>query len=253
MRPRFAWDLVWGNVGDDISPAARYSLTAEPLPRPPQSELQNSFANQTIIAHPDLFKITCNINVKKLNDLLQDHPNQPFVQSVIVGLTEGFWPWAEHQDGYPITNCEPQHPPKDDRVWDFLLEQCEKEIKAERFSAPFCDLLPGMNVVPVHTIPKPVDKLRLIVDHSARSYSINSMIDRSSISGVKIDGIKTLGDSIRVFRANQPDGLAPPLVLWKSDIAATSRQLPMHPLWQIKQAVQISSEFCIDRCNNIGR
>ena len=126
MRPRFARDLVWGNVGDDISPAARYSLTAEPLPRPPQSELQNSFANQTIIAHPDLFKITCNINVKKLNDLLQDHPNQPFVQSVIVGLTEGFWPWAEPQDGYPITNCEPQHPPKDDQVQDFLLEQREK-------------------------------------------------------------------------------------------------------------------------------
>ena len=28
----FTQDLVWGNVEDDISPAARYSLTAEPLP-----------------------------------------------------------------------------------------------------------------------------------------------------------------------------------------------------------------------------
>ena len=145
-----------------------------------------------------------------------------------------------------------QHPPRDDWVRDFLLEQREKEIKAERFSKPFTDLLPGMNVVPVHTIPKPGNKLQLIVDHSTSSCSINSMIDQESISGVKLDGIKTLGDSIRVFRANQPDGLAPPLVLWKSDVAAMYRQMPMHPLWQIKQAVQINSEFSIDRCNNFG-
>jgi hypothetical protein len=153
---------------------------------------------------------------------------------------------------YSITHCEPQHPSKDDPVWDFLLEQREKEIKVERFSEPFTNLLPGMNVVPIHTIPKPGDKLRLTVDHSAGSCSINSMIDQESISGVKLDGIKTLGDSIKVFRTNQPDGLAPPLVLWKSDVMATYQQMPMHPLWQIKQAVQINSEFSINRCNNFG-
>jgi hypothetical protein len=252
MRPKFARDLVWGAVEDDISPAARYSLTAEPLPRPPQSELENLIANETIRAHPELFKITCKINVKRFSELLQNHPNQPFVRSVIIGLTEGFWPWAEQQDGYPITHCEAQHPPKDNRERDFLLEQRKKEIKAGRFSEPFTNLLPGMNVVPVHAVPKSVDKLRLVVDHSAGSCSINSMIDRDSISGVKLDGIKTLGDSIRVFRANQPEGLAPPLVLWKSDVAAAYRQMPMHPLWQIKQAVQINDQFSIDRCNNFG-
>ena len=141
------------------------------------------------------------------------------MRSVIVGLMEGFWPWAEQQDGYPVTHCELQHPPKDDWVWDFLLEQREKEINAGRLSELFKDLLPGMNVVPVHTIPKPGDKLRLIVDHSASTCSINSMIECQSISGVKLDGIRTLGDSIRVFRANHPDSLAPLLVLWKSDVA----------------------------------
>jgi hypothetical protein len=83
------------------------------------------------------------------------------------------------------------HPPKDNRERDFLLEQREKEIKAGRFSEPFTNLLPGMNIVPVHAVPKPVDRLRLVVDHSAGSCSINSMIDRDSISGVKLDGIKT--------------------------------------------------------------
>ena len=134
-------------------------------------------ANETICTHFDLFKITCNINIKKFNELLKEHPNQPFVQSVIIGLTEGFWPWAEPQEGYPVTHCEAQHPPRNDRERDFLLEQCEKEIKARCFSEPFLELLPGMNIVPVHTIPKLVDKLHLIVDHSTGSCSINSMID----------------------------------------------------------------------------
>jgi hypothetical protein len=85
-----------------------------------------------------------------------------------------------------------------------LLSRRKKEITASCFSEPFNELLPGMNVVPVHAVPKPVDKLHLVVDHSAGTYSINSMIDRESISGVKLDGIKTLGDSIRVFCATHP-------------------------------------------------
>jgi hypothetical protein len=32
MRPKFARDLVWGMVEDDISPTAHYSLFADPLP-----------------------------------------------------------------------------------------------------------------------------------------------------------------------------------------------------------------------------
>ena len=90
MHPKFTCDLLWGEIEDDISPAACYSLTAELLPRPPQSELQNIAANQTISEHPELCKVICRIDTVKLNELLHNHPNQPFIQSVIVGLTEGF-------------------------------------------------------------------------------------------------------------------------------------------------------------------
>jgi len=255
MRPRFARDLIWGTVDSAISPAAQYSLLADPLPRPPASELNNIPANKTIRDNPHLFKIVCNIDIKKFAELLTDHPNQPFVQSVVVGLSEGFWPWAEPQDGYPVTHNEPQHPPRNDRHREFMLSQREKETKAERFSPPFGTLLPGMNVVPVHVVPKPPeDKLRLVVDHSAGPYSLNSMIDRQSIVGVKLDGIKTLGDSIREFHASHPEEFLSdkPLTLWKSDVAAAYRQMPMHPLWQIKQIVNIDGEFTVDRCNNFG-
>ena len=83
--------------GPEILEVRNYlpQYNADPLPCLPQSELENSIANETIRAHPDLFKITCNINITKFTELLQDHPNQPFVRSVIIGLTEGFWPWAK--------------------------------------------------------------------------------------------------------------------------------------------------------------
>ena len=109
---------------------------------------------------------------------------------MIIGLTEGFWPWAEPQDGYPATHNEPQHPLRNDCEHDFLLSQRQKEIEAKRFSEPFNTLLPGMNIVPIHVVPKPPDdKLCLVVNHSAGPYSINSMIDRQSIAGVKLDSI----------------------------------------------------------------
>jgi hypothetical protein len=40
--------------------------------------------------------------------------------------------------------------------------------------------------------------------------------------------------------------------MWKSDIAEAYRMCPMHPHWQIKQAVHIDGEFYIDRTNCFG-
>jgi hypothetical protein len=255
MHPKFARDLIWGDITNTISPAAQYSLFADPLLQPPQSKLENSTAINTIRDNPNLFKIVCNINIKKLAVLLEDHPNQPFVQSVIAGLHGGFWPWAEPHDEYPPTHNEPQHPLRNEREREFMLSQREKEMNADCFLRPFNTLLPGMNVVLVHVVPKPPDdKLCLVVDHSASPYSINLMIDCQSIAGVKLDGIKTLGDSIREFYALSPthQPCNKPLLLWKSDVAAVYRQMPMHPLWQIKQVVNINDQFCVNRCSNFG-
>ena len=54
----------------------------------------------------------------------------------------------------------------------------------------------------VHTIPKPSsEKLRMVFDHSAGKYFLNSMIDPKDIAGIKLDGIKSLGASLRSFGA----------------------------------------------------
>ena len=55
--------------------------------------------------------------------------------------------------------------PRHQKKHEFILSQHQKEIKVNHFSEPFSQLLLGMNVVPVHVVPKPIDKLRLIVDY----------------------------------------------------------------------------------------
>jgi hypothetical protein len=107
-----------------------------------------------------------------------------------------------------------------------------------------------MYSIPIHAVPKPdSDKLRLIVDHSDGAFSLNSMIERERIAGVKLDGIRTLGASLRAFHAKNPGAK---LILWKSNVAEAYRNCPMHPLWQAKQVVSVNGEKRIDRCNNFG-
>ena len=98
-----------------------------------------------------------------------------------------------------------------------------------------------MYSMPVHVVPKVAgsDKLHLIVDHSTSSYSLNSMIMRDDIAGAHLDTIKDLANLIIQFRRQFGNVK---LVLFKSDVSAAYRRLPMHPLWQIKQIITIDGQ-----------
>ena len=226
------------------------SLTAKPLPRPPLSAFTET-SLKTISQNPNLFKITCLIHVDIFEAILIDHPNPLFCQSVFTGLWEGFWPWLDKPEDYPETHNNSRRPPKTEEDHIFLAHQVLSEQKADRLSAPFRpDLLPGMYSPPVHTIPKPSsEKLCMVVDHSAGKYSLNSMINPKDIVGVKLDGIHSLRVSLRAFRANDPHAN---LVIFKSDIGAAYRQMPMHFLYQLLTVITVYNERRVDHCNNFG-
>lgn len=261
-RPRHFRDLLWDDTSAEITgAAASYSISADPLPGPPDSELMNETNQKTIRDNPDLFKVVCGIDVDRFEELLIGHPNPLFVASVCRGLREGFWPWAEISHDYPVVRECPSRVPAGEHEREFLRAQIEKEIKTERFSPAFGpDLLPGMYEIPVHAVPKAgaVDlfALRMVVDHSSGEFSPNSMITKASIAGVKLDGIKALGTALRVVRRRvkiaKPTQVAIALELWKSDVKAAYRQMPMHPLWQLKQVVNIFGKRYVDRNNNFG-
>ncbi|KAH7904309.1 hypothetical protein BJ138DRAFT_1019301, partial [Hygrophoropsis aurantiaca] len=144
------------------------------------SEKHAQISLATISSYLYLFPVHTPIKIDCLESLLLDHPNRPFVDSVIGGLREGLWPWAETTEEFPTTRDFPNRPLGTDCERDFVKQQFQIEIAAGHFPPSFGKhLLPGMYSVPIHTIPKPhSDKLRLIVDHSAGSFSLNSMIDR---------------------------------------------------------------------------
>ena len=252
-RPRYTRGLLWDSHDDTLSATAQWSLSAEPVPDVPAKEYENKAVVETIASHPHLFNITTPIKVDRFESLLTKHPNPNLVNSVCRSLRTGFWPHANtHHETYPVTWDNSYRPIRTKAEQDFIEAQIDKEVLAGRYSEDFGpDLLPGMYCSPIHTVPKPgTDTLRLINDQSAGEFAPNSMISRDDIAGTCMDGIKSLGASLRAFRRDNGDDIE--LVIHKSDVAGAYRNIPMSPMWQIKQAVACGDRRHIDGCNCFG-
>ncbi|OBZ71265.1 hypothetical protein A0H81_08358 [Grifola frondosa] len=251
-HPKYLRNLIWTAGGKRVLTTADASLTQAPLPDVPESEHSNPTVNATLKSHPHLFSIVTPIHVDHFEALLDGHPNPAFVRSVLRGLREGFWPWASSPPAsYPVTWDEDWPPPGDEATLAFLREQRDEEIALGRFSAAFGpDLLPGMYCMPIHAVSKPhSDKLRLVNDHSAGQFSLNSLITHESIKGVILDGIPALGESLRALRRKHG---AVRLIMWKSDVSQAYRHLPMSVYWQIKQVATFDRLRYVDQCNLFG-
>ncbi|KIY46252.1 hypothetical protein FISHEDRAFT_75807 [Fistulina hepatica ATCC 64428] len=256
--PKYARSLMWFSSNEEENPPkkeslADTSLTLKPVPEPPVKESTNVTAVATITHFPHLFPIVTPVNVDEFEALLRDHPNHSLVQSVCRSLCEGFWPWASTANrDYPDTydNAEGYRMLTDPAHIAFAHKQFAAEIAAGRFSPSFgSELLPGMYGVPVWVVPKPhSDGLRLVVDHSAGKYSLNSMIPKPERS-VHLDGLQQLGKALISAKLQHPHRR---LVIWKSDVSHAYRILPMHPLWQLKQMVKIDNTRHVDFDNNFG-
>lgn len=252
MRPKYLRYNIWDPNSDSSSCTADWTLTADPLERPPQSALDDEAVTRTINENPHLFKIVTPVRVEVFETYLASHPNQPFVKSVCDGLREGFWPWAEvPKPGYPITNDESKEAPTDVKKAEFLRAQRDVELAKGRFSPSFAhDLLPGMYCMPIYAVPKPHSTdLRLVTDQSYGKYSPNSMIMHEKVTGFPLDNMIHFGGMLMDLEKREP-GVEK--VVWKSDVAEAYRILPMHPRWQIKQVTRVDDEYHIDRCNVFG-
>lgn len=92
-----------------------------------------------------------------MNCTIAHHSNPHFINSVLVGLCEGFWPLAEVPENYPLTYDNPSSL-KTERQCKFIRAQISKEVAVRRFSESFGpDLLPGMYSPPIHAVPHTQD------------------------------------------------------------------------------------------------
>ena len=103
--------------------------------------------------------------------------------------------------------------------------------------------------MPIFAVPKPSGGLRLVTNHSYGPHSLNSLIPRENISGAPLDGLRQLGDALLKFQKLHGPV---PVNLFKSDVHAAYRLMPVAFEWQIKQVNTVDNSRHIDRCTCFG-
>ncbi|KAF9039398.1 hypothetical protein BJ165DRAFT_1531485 [Panaeolus papilionaceus] len=241
------------NDWDEDTPAGtvEWTLTAPPLPYPPQEILNDPISSKTVRDNPAYFPIITPVNISILHTELVGHPNSLLVESIISSLTTGFWPLVKSfPPEYPVTLDESAPTPQDPAKAAFLCEQRDVELAKNRYSPAFSQLLPGMYCMPIHAVPKDNgDSLQLVTDHSHGVFSLNSLIDKTSMPKAPLDNMKVFGAHMIAMQRRHP---GKKLKAWKYDVAEAYRLIPMHPLWQIKQVERIEGMYHVNRCNVFG-
>ncbi|KAF6756998.1 hypothetical protein DFP72DRAFT_809721, partial [Ephemerocybe angulata] len=173
---------------------SKWSEIAKPLPSPPHHVLEDPDVTSTLESHPHLFRIVTPINIDRFEQLLSSHPNRPFVDSVLDGLRNGFWPWASYPTDYPSTHEASTLPPQDETQREFLFKQRDIELEKGRYSEGLRALLPGMKTTPILAVPKDGGSdLRMVTNHSKEPYPQNGMVDKEAMGKVPLDGMRVLG------------------------------------------------------------
>jgi len=240
--PRYRRGYLWSSTPENsLSPAALSTETAPPLPSPPPHLLNNPVIQKTIESLQGHIKVDTPFNINRLETLLFDHPNQPFVRSVIRGLREGFWPFDEGdwkiEEGEVIKNST-----DDDLDLQAMRVYRDREVAAERWSSglPSSSLLPGMKMSPMF-VAWQKNKPRIITDHSASG--LNDGIPKAE-GHVKYDDMHPFGQTLYEWLQRNPNRRT---VIFKSDVASAFLNLSGHPLWQIRQIVVIDGVWHIVR------
>ncbi|KAF5368147.1 hypothetical protein D9615_010186 [Tricholomella constricta] len=243
--PRFRRGYVWSDSSsphsENISPSALYTETAPPLPMPPSHLLDDPDIKRSLLAMEHHIKVETPFDVDKFESMLHDHPNQPFVESVVTGLREGFWPFdegdwkaevADKMDNYSVEDLDLK------AIRNFR----DKEMKAGRWSEALetTELLAGMKLSPMFVVWQN-GKGRVITDHSGSG--INDGIPKEA-GKVRYDDMHSFGTTLREARRAHPGER---FVTWKSDVASAFLNLPAHPIWQLHQVVRVDGVLHIVR------
>ena len=256
MHPKFAKDLLWE---EDRYPSIRASaelsedpLVATPIHCPPARGSFHPDFLRTLDQNAKLFSVTTPIQITHFEYLLFQHPNRLFVDSLVHMLREGTWPWAQPPTNFPKIHDHLYLGTKLDNNEDyaaFAQEENDKETHLGWFSQPFAVLLPGMACMPTYVIARK-EKLRIGMDHIAGTLSLNSLISKDS-RAVPLCSLQQLG--YQLCHAHK-QFLDRQLVLFKCDVKSAYQLIPMHPYWQMLQAVKLpDGHFAINRNNVFGR
>ena len=233
--PRFKRGFVWdrSSASSLLSPSALSTESAPPLASPPSHLLNDPTIQSTLRTMRDYIRVETPFNIDRFEAFLHDHPNQPFVKSVMSSLRNGFWPFDEGIWKNDHKEVIENYPMKDGDI-EAIRAFRDGEVQARHWSdpLPFYDLLPGMKLSPIFVIWQR-GKLRVVTDHTASG--LNDYIPRSEAS-VHYDDMRTFGQAIFNAKRSHPDD---DLVTWKSDVSLAFLNLPAHPIYQLRQVIDV--------------
>jgi hypothetical protein len=162
---------------------------------------------------------------------------QPFVKSVMNSLRYGFWPFDEGNWKDDHEDIIQNYSTKEDD-FEAIRAFRDDEIQARRWSDPLPSniLLPGMKISPIFVVWLR-GKARVVTDHTASG--LNDCIPRSEAK-VRYDDMRTFGQAIfNAKRAHSTEDL----VTWKSDVSSAFLNLPTHPIYQLRQVVDVDGTW----------
>lgn len=236
FRRKFVWSRHHSN--DTLSPAAAATEFADPLPSPPKSLLNNPEIQSTLRYLDQYIKVESPFNVDRFENLLIDHPNQPFVKSVMKGLREGFWPFDEGEWDLESKEFRKNYSVEEQDLSTIRAFR-DKEVGLDRWSHPLPDttLHSGMKISPMFVIWQH-GKPRVITDHATSGSGLNDGIPEEE-AHVRYDDMHSFSQVLYDAIENNP---LREIITFKSDIASAFLNLPAHPLWQIRQIVIVDGE-----------
>ena len=141
----------------------------------------------------DFIKVDTPFDVDKFEHLLHNHPNQPFIKSVMHGLHNGFWPFDEGEWNDELSEISGNYASEDIDLNTIYLF-CDKELAADRWSkaSPLSTLLPNMKFSPIFVIWQN-KKPHVVTDH--KSLGLNDFIPYSE-AHVKYDNMHPFGQTL---------------------------------------------------------
>ncbi len=127
---RYLQGFIWGEE-EPCTPLVTSTLFKKLLLGVPVEDMKHEWVTNTIHKYPYLFEVVTPICYENLRLVLHSHPNHPFVDSILLGFWDGFWPAAKsdmlisHQQGH---DNRQQEEFMDDSIQEFLRDQHDVEI-----------------------------------------------------------------------------------------------------------------------------
>lgn len=169
-----------------------------------------------------------------LSAALQNHPNRPWVASLLQAIRDGFWPaHSGEAPRAPSSAEQARWTPSREEDKVVVEAQVLSDISNGWTSLGRDDPIPGVVSSPLFVHRRPGDRPRVVNDQTASGLNAGT---RKEDAPTTYDSIV---DLIRLLRHLSLRSLPAEAVLWKTDVSAAFKVLSMHPCWQLRQGTAV--------------